>query len=87
MVLNLLALIQSSSMWRETDAFAFLVQWLQKQEGKKHFLWELEKVSLSQERFLNGISFFASVPVVRRFLFVCLPLEGFTVNLHVLQQK
>lgn len=30
---------------------------------------------------------FASVPVVRRFLFVCLPLEGFTVNLHVLQQK
>ena len=30
---------------------------------------------------------FASVPVVRRFLFVCLPLEGFTVNLHILQQK
>jgi len=30
---------------------------------------------------------FASVPVVWRFLFVCLPLEGFTVNLHVLQQK
>ena len=29
----------------------------------------------------------ASVPVVWRFLFVCLPLEGFTVNLHILQQK
>ena len=30
---------------------------------------------------------FASVPVVQRFLFVCLTLEGFTLNIHVLQQK
>ena len=30
---------------------------------------------------------FASVPVVRRFLFVCLTLEGFTLNIDVLQQK
>jgi len=30
---------------------------------------------------------FESVPVVRRFLFVCLTLEGFTLNIHGLQRK
>ena len=30
---------------------------------------------------------FASVRVVRRFLFVCSTLEGFTLNTHALQRK
>ena len=85
MVLNIVALLQSS-MWRETDAFAFLVQWLQKQEGKKHFsLGAGEGVVITGE--VSKWHIFASVPVVQRFLFVCLPLEGFTLNIHVLQQK
>lgn len=85
MVLNILAVVQSS-MWRETDAFAFLVQRLQKQEGEKTLSLGAGEGGLITGEVSNW-HIFESVPVVRRFLFVCLTLEGFTLNIHGLQRK
>ena len=85
MVLNILALLQSS-MWRETDAFAFFTAMASEARGEETLSLGAEAgVLIAGE--VSKWHIFESVPVVRRFLFVCLTLEGFTPNTHVLQQK